>query len=73
MPIDASDAYNYPERRDSLFGGLDENRVRFTSGRDIHLPGMKGEPVNYSIYPYVEIDGRSHTGMETEYAYAQVD
>ena len=72
-PIDASDAFNYPERRDFLFGGLDENRVKFTSGRDIRLPGMQGEPLNYAIYPYAEVDGKVHTAMETEYLYANVD
>lgn len=73
VPIDASDAFKYPERRDFLFGALDENRVRFTSGRDIKLPGMAGEALNYSIYPYAEIDGKVHTGMETEYLYANAD
>ena len=73
VPIDASDAFKHPERRDFLFGGLDENRVKFTSGRDIRLPGMQGAPLNYSIYPYAEVDGKVHTGMETEYRYANVD
>jgi len=73
VPIDASDAFKHPERREFLFGGLDENRVKFTSGRDILLPGMQGAPLNYSIYPYVEIDGKAHLGIETEYFYQNVE
>ena len=34
---------------------------------------MRGEPLNYSIYPYAEIDGKVHTGIETEYVYVNVD
>lgn len=73
VPLDASDAFKYPEHRDALFGGLDENRVRFTSGRDITLPGMQGAPLNFSIYPYVEIDGKVHKAVETEYRYRNVE
>lgn len=73
VPIDASDAFKHPERRDFLFGGLDENRVKFTSGRDIQLPGMEGAPLNFSIYPYAEIDGKMHTSIETEYFFENVD
>ena len=73
VPIDASDAFKHPERRDALFGGLDENRVRVTSGRDITLPGMQGAPLNYSIYPYVEVDGKVHDAVETEYRYRNVE
>ena len=40
---------------------------------DITLPGMQGEPLNYAIYPYAEVDGKVHTAMETEYLYANVD
>ena len=47
--------------------------MKFTAGRDIVLPGMEGEPLNYAIYPYIEIDGKAHTGIETEYSYTNVD
>ena len=35
VPVDASEAHKRPEKREALFGGLDENRVQFTYGRDI--------------------------------------
>lgn len=68
-PIDASEAFKRPEQREALFGGLDPDRVQFTIGRDIALPGMAGEPVNYSIYPYVEVDGEVHSGVKMEFRY----
>lgn len=58
VPIDASEASKSPEKRDYFFGALDENRVLMTVGRDIVLPGMKGEALNFFIYPYAEVDGK---------------
>ena len=43
----------------SFFGKLNENRVQFTTGRDIVLePKQEGPPLNYFVYPYVEVDGK---------------
>jgi len=64
LPIDASEVSKNPVKRDELFAGLDAHRVEFTLGRDIELPGMKTTPVNYSIYPHVEIDGKVHEGVK---------
>jgi len=58
LPLDASEAFKNQRRRDELFGGLDANRVQITVGRDITLPGMAGEPLNFAIYPYVEVEGK---------------
>jgi len=58
VPVDASEAWKHPERRDYYFGHLDADRVAFTTGRDLVLePKQAGEPLNYLIYPYVEVDG----------------
>lgn len=73
VPLDASEANKHPEKREFLFGNLDQNRIQFTLGRDLELPGMEGDPLNYSIYPYVEVDGKPHTAMETEYHYEDVE
>jgi len=41
------------------FGNFTENRVTFTTGRDISLvPRQAGERLNYFIYPYVEVNGK---------------
>jgi hypothetical protein len=56
--VDVSEADKQPSLEDYFFGAHDPNRVKFTTGRDIVLePAQQGEPLNYFIYPYVEVDG----------------
>ena len=59
LPVDASEAWKHPQLRQYYFGNVDANRVAFTMGRDLVLkPRQTGEPVNFLIYPYVEVDGK---------------
>jgi transglutaminase-like putative cysteine protease len=59
VPIDASEAWKNPARHDYYFGRLDAARVGFTMGRDLVMtPRQNGVPLNYLIYPYVEVDGK---------------
>jgi hypothetical protein len=58
VPVDASEAWKDQKLRDFYFGSLDDNRFRLSLGRDIHVPGMKGEPLNYFLSPYAEVDGK---------------
>lgn len=59
VPVDISEANQFPERRDYCFGNLSEDRIQFTTGRDIDLvPRQAGPALNYFIYPYVELDGQ---------------
>lgn len=59
-PVDASEADKDPTRKDYFFGTLCCNRVAFTRGRDIVLePPQHGEPLNFFVYPYVEVDGKA--------------
>lgn len=59
VPVDASEAKKHLEKKDYFFGALDENRVQLSVGRDLTLaPRQAGEPLNYFVYPYVEIDGK---------------
>ncbi len=68
IPIDASEAAKNPEKREYFFGALDENRVEFTIGRDLVLePKQTGEPLNYFVYPYVEVDGKEYRDFETAF------
>lgn len=54
--VDISEANQHPSRRGYFFGHLDENRVMFTTGRDLVLdPPQHGPPVNFFVYPYVEV------------------
>jgi len=73
VPIDASEAFKHPEKRDLFFGGLDENRVQFTVGRDIPLAADENiEPLNYFIYPYVRIDGKIYSDVEYHFSFSDL-
>ena len=71
QPVDASEASKFPQKKEAFFGGLDEHRVAFTVGRDIKLPGSVAEPLNYVIYPHVEIDGKSHNSVKTTFSFSK--
>lgn len=59
VPVDISEADKHPERKDFFFGNLDANRVALSTGRDIELsPKQDGGPLNYFVYPYIEVDGK---------------
>jgi transglutaminase-like putative cysteine protease len=73
VPVDASEASKHPDRHDYYFGHLDAARVAFTMGRDLELkPPQKGEPLNYLIYPYAEIDGAAvpQKEIKTKFSYS---
>lgn len=74
IPVDASEAWKDPARRDYFFGAHDENRVQLTVGRDLLLdPPQAGEPLNYFIYPYVEVDGKPWAGVEKRFSFRDVE
>jgi transglutaminase-like putative cysteine protease len=75
VPVDASEASKHPERHDYYFGHLDAARVAFTMGRDLVLkPPQNGEPLNYLIYPYAELDGATvpQKEIKTKFSYADI-
>jgi len=73
IPVDASEASKHPEWTEFFFGNLDANRVEFTRGRDVVLPGTKGlAPRNYFIYPLLVVDGNEHAGLKHEFRFANV-
>jgi len=62
VPVDASDAAKTkePVKKAYLFGNLDPDRFDITTGRDLTLsPPQKDGPLNFFIYPYVEVDGKT--------------
>ena len=70
VPVDISEADRHPEKAEFFFGHLDPDRVLFSRGRDVVLPGMKGKPLNYlPSSAYVEIDGVAHTGVTRTITY----
>ncbi len=74
IPVDASEAWKNPAKRDYFFGAHDDNRVFFTYGRDLVLsPEQKGPALNYFIYPYAENDGQPLKGLTTHFAFRDIN
>src|SRR5580692_5401615 len=73
IPVDISEAWKHPDKRDYFFGSHDVNRVQFTMGRDLRLnPPQQGKPLNYFVYPYVEVDGQEFPNVALAFAFADV-
>lgn len=73
VPVDTSEAAKHPEKRIYFFGAHDENRVQFTVGRDLELaPRQAGAPLNYFVYPYVEVDGKPYTELTKSFRFADL-
>jgi transglutaminase-like putative cysteine protease len=65
IPVDCSEAQKHPELREYFFGAHDENRVTFSTGRDIRLnPPQQWERLNFFVFPYAEVDGRPHEKID---------
>jgi transglutaminase-like putative cysteine protease len=72
VPVDISEAWKDPKKHDYFFGSLDANRVQFSVGRDLTLhPKQDGGPLNYFIYPYVEVDGKPLEGVERKFSFQE--
>jgi len=71
IPVDISEAWKHPEKRDYFFGSHDANRIQFSMGRDLRLnPSQEGKPLNYFVYPYVEVDGREFPNVSLAFSFA---
>jgi len=74
IPVDISEAWKHPEKKDYFFGAHDADRVEFTMGRDLELtPKQDGKPLNYFVYPYVEVAGKEYPNVSTAFSFADVD
>jgi hypothetical protein len=48
--------------------------VQFTMGRDLRLsPAQDGPPLNYFVYPYVEVAGKEYPNVSLAVSFADVD
>jgi transglutaminase-like putative cysteine protease len=69
-PVDASEAWKHPERKEVYFGNFDTNKFLISVGRDINLvPRQSRPPVNILFYPYVEVDGKEWNGVKTSFQF----
>lgn len=60
VPVDISEANKNSKLTDYYFGNLTEDRVTFSTGRDINLvPKQDGKALNFFIYPYAEVAGKA--------------
>ena len=74
VPVDISEAWKHQEKHDYFFGAHDVNRVQFTQGRDLTLaPAQEGAPLNYFVYPYVEIGGKECPNVSIAFSFEDVD
>jgi uncharacterized protein (TIGR03000 family) len=70
IPVDISEANKNPNLKDYYFGNLSEDRVTFSTGRDLELvPKQAGKPLNFFIYPYVEVDGKPYDKVQKKFSF----
>lgn len=73
VPVDISEAWKAPAKRDFFFGHLDANRVRFSIGRDLILaPRQQADALNYFVYPYVEVDGQPYAAIDQRFRFHEI-
>lgn len=73
VPVDISEAWKAKQKENYFFGSIDVNRVQFSTGRDITLsPKQDGPPLNYFVYPYIEVDGKIYDGVSKQFSFAEV-
>jgi transglutaminase-like putative cysteine protease len=73
VPVDISEAWKHQTKKDYYFGAHDADRVQFSAGRDLKLnPPQQGEPLNYFVYPYVEIGGKQYPNVANDFSFADV-
>ena len=71
VPVDISEAWKNPVKKDYFFGSHDTERVQFSMGRDLKLnPAQAGAPLNYFIYPYVEVADQPYPNISNRFSFA---
>jgi transglutaminase-like putative cysteine protease len=76
VPVDISEANKNPKLVEYYFGNLTPDRVKFSTGRDIQLvPRQDGPPLNFFIYPHVEVDGKVYPQdrVKNRFTYKDLD
>lgn len=78
VPVDISQANQVKKTNaklaEYLFSNLTEDRVVFTTGRDINLmPQQSGSALNFFIYPYVEVEGQAFAAENVTRRFAYED
>jgi transglutaminase-like putative cysteine protease len=70
VPVDISEAWKNPVKKDYFFGAHDTDRIQFTMGRDLRLnPRQSGEALNYFVYPYAELADKPDPNISNEFSF----
>ncbi len=75
IPVDISEANKSKDARmrEYYFGHLTEDRVLFSTGRDIDLaPKQAGPALNFLVYPYVEVEGKPYAKVQKKFTFEDV-
>jgi transglutaminase-like putative cysteine protease len=73
VPVDISEADKNPQLTDYYFGSLTADRVQLSVGRDLELtPAPREGPLNFFVYPHVEVNGVKHAKVERKVTYRDV-
>jgi hypothetical protein len=74
VPVDISEAWKDQSKKDYFFGDHDVNRIQLSMGRDLVLsPKQAGEPLNYFVYPYVEVGGKKWENIANHFSFNDQD
>ena len=79
VPIDSSEAAKAlavgdVAKKNYYYGHHDENRIEFSRGRHLTLnPVQKGDPLNYFVYPHVEVDGKKHDAIDRKFLFQDLE
>ena len=72
VPVDISEAWKHPELADYYFGHNPANRLELTKGRDLIVnPAPTSGPINFLVYPLLEMNGRT-LQPETSFAFRRI-
>jgi len=71
FPIDASEAFKHADKRELFYGTHPADRIHFSTGRDLRLgANHRDQPLNYFVYPHVEVEGRAWKGrIDKKFSY----
>ena len=74
VPVDISEAWKHKSKYNYYFGTIGADRLEVSVGRDIVLePNANTEPLNYFLYPYVEVDGKPFGQIKTSFRFQDVN
>jgi hypothetical protein len=68
IPVDASQAAQYPAKQDAFFGAIDARRVMISTG---HVGDVPSAPLssaqNSAVYPSIEMDGKPSPNFSLDF------